>query len=166
MVRQADSGKRAVLRPQILKAVLLSAVAGWLAIDVCMSVVYILHGLPAIELFQWDASNVLGSAAFSGGVASATLGLFLDLVVSIGWGALCTLLMTRLALAWAHPAWFGTLFGAFVMYVMIWVVVPLGRAHNGTMTLTSFLTVLVGHTLFFGIPVALTVRRVADGGRP
>jgi hypothetical protein len=99
-------------------------------------------------------------------LGSATFGLFLDLVVSIGWGALCTQLMNRLALAWAHPVWFGTLFGALVLYVMLWIVVPLGRAHSGAMSLSNFLTVLVGHTLFFGIPVALTVRRVADAGRP
>jgi hypothetical protein len=52
------------------------------------------------------------------------------------------------------------------MYVMLWIVVPLGRAHSGTMSLSNFLTVLLGHTLFFGIPVALTIRSAADAGRP
>src|ERR1022692_962640 len=37
------------------------------------------------------------------------LGLILDLIVSIGWGALCTLLMYRLSTAWDHPVLFGTL---------------------------------------------------------
>jgi hypothetical protein len=57
--------------PAFLKAIALSAAVGWLAIDVYMSVVYQVHERPAIELFQWDASNVLGSVAYSGGWVSA-----------------------------------------------------------------------------------------------
>lgn len=44
---------------------------------------------------------------------------------------------------------------AVVMFVMLWVVVPLGLARQGAMTWTNFAIVLVGHTLFFGVPLAV-----------
>lgn len=146
--------------PSYVKATIASALIGWLAIDVYMSGVYLVHGNSPLKLFQWDASNLLGKDAYAGGIGSAGIGLFLDLLVSLAWGAACVFILSRSGAARSHPVWFGALFGAVVMLVMLWVLVPLGRAAHGGMTLSSFLTVLVGHTLFFGIPLALTARAV------
>ncbi|HEY5094206.1 MAG TPA: hypothetical protein VII69_03710 [Candidatus Eremiobacteraceae bacterium] len=106
-----------------------------------MSGVYQVHGISPLRLFQWDASNLLGKDAYAGGFGSVGIGLALDLLVSLVWGAA---------------------FGVVVMIVMLWVLVPLGRATHGGMTISNFFTVLVGHTLFFGIPVALTARAAGN----
>jgi len=141
-----------------LKAIAFAALVGWLAIDVYMGVADQLRGISPIVLFQWDASNIIGSTAFSDGLRSASLGLVFDLIVSIAWAALCAVIMFRSETARSHPIWFGALLGALVMFVMLWIIVPLGRAHQAPMSLSNFMIVLAGHTLFFGIPLAVTVR--------
>lgn len=160
MAVQADGAGVMGRSSTYVKAAIVSALVGWLAIDVYMSGVYQVHGISPLRLFQWDASNLLGKDAYAGGFGSAGIGLFLDFLVSLAWGAACVFAFSRSAAARSHPVWFGTAFGAVVMTVMLWVLVPLGRATHGGMTLSSFFTVLVGHTLFFGIPLALTARAV------
>lgn len=142
----------------VAKRVLTAAFAGWLAIDVYMSAVYVAFGSSPLRLFQWDASNALGPAAFNGGLASALLGLVLDFVVSLGWAVIAVYAMRRSERARRRPVLFGLLFGAIVMYVMIWILVPLGHAHQAARTPVNLLIVIAGHTLFFGVPVAAAVR--------
>src|SRR5471032_2913592 len=154
MAVQADAARVIGRSSTYVKAAILSALVGWLAIDVYMSGVYQVHGISPLRLFQWDASNLLGKDAYAGGFGSAGIGLALDLLVSLVWGAACVFILTRSSAARTHPVWFG----ALVMIIMLWVLVPLGRATHGGMTILSFFTVLVGHTLFFGIPLALTAR--------
>ncbi len=127
-----------------------------------------LQGVSPLRLFQWDASNFLGKSAYSGGVGSGALGLVADYIVSAVWASLCLLVMNRVIAAAKHPLVFGTVFGIVVMLTMIFVVVPLGHARHSPMTLVNFIIVLVGHTAFFGIPVALSLSlqmRPASGAR-
>ena len=46
----------------------------------------LMHVANGIELSQWDASNLLGSEAFRGGLSTAAIGFGLHLCVSIAWG--------------------------------------------------------------------------------
>ena len=149
----------------LLRASFVAALAGWLAIDLYMSCVYVAQGSTPLRLFQWDASNALGDAAYGGGWASAGLGLLLDYAVSLGWAAAAAVALRRSPLARAHPFAFGTLYGAVVMYLMVWAIVPLGRARHGAMTTQSFAIVLLGHVVFFGIPLVLTARRAMENER-
>jgi len=162
MAVQAEDASVLGRSPSYVKATIVSALVGWLAIDIYMSGVYLVHGNSPLRLFQWDASNLLGKDAYTGGFGSAEIGLVLDLLVSLAWAAACVFILARSAAARNHPVWFGSLFGAVVMVVMLWVLVPLGRATHGGMTLSTFLTVLVAHTLFFGIPLALTARAIGS----
>lgn len=142
-----------------------AALAGWIAIDVYMSAVYVAFGSTPLRLFQWDASNALGRAAYGGGWASAALGLVLDFIVSGVWAAIAVYAMTRLAPAREHPVLFGTLYGAFVMYVMIWLVVPLGHARQAPKTLENMLVILFGHIAFFGVPVTVAAEQTGPRRR-
>jgi hypothetical protein len=147
----------------------LAAFVGWITIDVYMSGVYVVHGVSPIKLFQWDASNALGNSAYFGGLPVALLGLAMDYVVSFAWAALCLAIMNRSPAAARHPILFGTLFGALVMGIMLYAIVPLGHAKQAPFSLVNFVTVLVGHTAFFGIPVAWTLafqKRTALGVTP
>ena len=143
---------------EFMKRALPAAVAGWLAIDVYMAAVYLALGSTPLRLFQWDASNALGNAAYSGGWAAGTLGLVLDFIVSFAWAALAVYAMQRLRAVRDHPFAFGIVLGILVMCVMVYGLVPLGHARQAAFTLRSTLIMLVGHTLFFGAPVVLTVR--------
>lgn len=139
-----------------IKQALVAALAGWVGIDVYMSVADALRGTSPVLLFQWDASNALGQTAFSGGAGAVLLGLFLDYIVSLGWAIVAVIALERIRLVRAHPLTFGVILGAIVMYVMLWVLVPLGHAGQVRMTLSNFIIVLIGHTFFFGVPLVLT----------
>src|ERR1700722_20169934 len=49
---------------------------------------WVAKGVTALLVMQWDASNALGAAAYSGGWATAALGTLMHFCVSIVWGVL------------------------------------------------------------------------------
>jgi len=112
-----------------------------------------------LELYQWDASNGLGPVAFSGGWSMAFVGLLMDLVVSTSWAALFLLFYRSFAWLRNHVWAWGLIYGVIVMFVMLWLIVPLGHASQLVKTPAHILNVLVAHTVFFGTPVAVTVAR-------
>lgn len=139
--------------------VIAAGVAGAIAINAYLIVaeVFVLHGATIAAISQWDASNVLGPAAFDGGGATALLGFGMHLVVSTAWAALFLAIASRAPLVMRHPLASGIVFGAVVMCVMILFVVPLGRAPHGHITLAGWIDRSLAHTLFFGVPVAWVV---------
>ncbi|HVA27629.1 MAG TPA: hypothetical protein VNF68_05585 [Candidatus Baltobacteraceae bacterium] len=114
---------------------------------------------PPLLLFQWDDSNIVGASAFSGGWGAAALGFFFDFIVSIVWAACFVGLYRAFPAVRRSIVVAGLLFGAVVMLVMFLAIVPLGHAHRPT-SLPSLVDSFVAHTVFFGLPVALTVRRI------
>jgi hypothetical protein len=148
------------------RAVMLAGIVGNLTISIYLSVVLpLFFHTPAIALFQWDDSNIVGPGAFSGGLASAALGFFFDFIVSWVWALLFVALYNTVAPVRSSSAVSGLLFGVVVMLVMGYVVVPLGHAVRPADTLPSVLDRLIAHTLFFGLPLALTVRAVMTSPR-
>lgn len=143
----------------MIRAAVLAGIVGNIAISIYLSIALpvFFHTAP-ILLFQWDDSNIVGDVAFSGGLGSAMLGLFFDFIVAIVWGALYAFLYRAVPLVRRSTFASGLIFGAFVMLVMFAVVVPLGHAHQSN-KLPSLIDGLVAHTVFFGLPVALTVRQ-------
>jgi hypothetical protein len=150
---------------RFLLATLVAAFAGWLAIGAYLTIVRVILGDGPYVLFQWDASNLIGRAAFSEGLSAVALGLGLDYIVSLVWAAAALVAMQRYAAAARHPTGFGALFGAIVMGVMLFVVVPLGHAPRPHFTPPTFLNTLVAHTIFFGIPVAWVLALTTTTGR-
>lgn len=121
---------------------------------------------PAISLFQWDASNALGPRAFDGGLRSASIGLLMDIPVTLAWAWLYVALARRNSALLKHPTISGAVYGGFVLAVMFGIVVPIGHAAQSAMTMPAFLNTLTAHVVFFGIPVAWTttlfMRRAAN----
>jgi uncharacterized membrane protein YagU involved in acid resistance len=144
-----------------VKRIVLAGLTGLFTISFYLAVTlqFVFKTATAVALFQWDASNALGAGAFEGGLATATLGLLMDVPVSVAWAAVFVLLVQRVAAARAHPAVAGTIFGVLVMVVMHWLVVPLGHAHLGPSAALPLLNELVAHTVFFGLPLALVASR-------
>lgn len=82
----------------------------------------------------------------------------MDVPVSLVWAAVFALGVTRIPAARAHPVITGGPFGAVVMVVMHWVVVPLGHASEGTPSAVGLLNELIAHAAFFGVPIALVMK--------
>lgn len=112
------------------------------------------------QLLQWDAANAFGVGAFSGGWSMAGAGLLMDAVVSACWAAVFAALYVNVALVRRYLVPSGIVYGALVMCVMIFAVVPIGHAPQPPRTLVSIGNTLVAHTLFFGLPVALAIRQM------
>jgi hypothetical protein len=150
------------------RAAVLAGLAGNVTISVYLGIALplLFHRAPVL-LFQWDASNIVGSSAYDGGIGSALLGFFFDCIVSICWAAIFAAVYQTVAPVRRWIALSGLLFGVVVMLVMIDIVVPLGRAQQGAQTGLALLNTLVAHTAFFGLPVALIVAallgRVPEG---
>jgi hypothetical protein len=144
-----------------IRAVVLGAIVGNLAISIYLSIALALFfGVPPIALFQWDDSNIVGPSAFNGGWGAAGLGFFFDFIVSGVWAACFLVLYNNVAAVRRSTAAYGLLFGVIVMLVMGYVVVPLGHAEQPSNTLAGLIDRLIAHTVFFGLPLALTVRAV------
>jgi hypothetical protein len=142
-----------------VRAAVIAGLIGNIAISIYLSIALpVFFATPPLLLFQWDDSNIVGVSAFSGGLWAAALGFFFDCIVSIVWGAVFVALyrMTPLVRRNIVPA--GLVFGALVMLVMFRIVVPLGHAHQSS-DIRSLADAFVAHTAFFGLPVALAVRR-------
>ncbi len=110
------------------------------------------------QLLQWDASNAYGVRAFAGGWPMAFAGLAMDLVVSLVWATIFVALYARFETVRRNVVVSGLLFGVVVMLVMLYAIVPLGHATRMQSTVAHVVNVLVAHSVFFGLPLALTVR--------
>lgn len=155
---------------RVIGAALGAAVAGLVTITIYLAIERaVAQHLPVVlclqQLLQWDASNAYGSRAFDGGWAMAAIGAAMDFVVSLCWAMLFMALYAISPVVRGHVAASGLLFGALVMVVMIFGIVPLGHAAQLQRTPAHIVNVLVAHTIFFGLPVALTVDALAGRGR-
>jgi hypothetical protein len=152
------SGFRTAGRTAPIRAVILAGIAGNVAISLYLSFALpVFFGRSPLLLFQWDASNIVGAWAYAHGVTAAALGLLFDFIVSWCWAALFTLLYMKVPAVRRAPAVAGLIFGACVMLVMLFLVVPLGHAARTSTNPISLLNTLVAHTVFFGLPVGLVV---------
>jgi hypothetical protein len=130
-------------------------------------VLYVVRGNVTIQrLFQGIASALIGPAAFTGGARTFALGVALHVTVALAWSVIFLLALrgTRVVprmLAWRYGAldvavWFGPL----VYIVMSMAVIPL-FTHRVPPITTNWITVLLGHIPFVGLPIALIVGRAA-----
>jgi uncharacterized membrane protein YagU involved in acid resistance len=150
----------------MVKAVVFGAAAGLVAITVYLSLMLAIqtHAPPTItllRLLQWDASNAYGASAFGGGWPMAILGFAMDIVVSLCWASAFCVLYARVEQVRRAPALFGLVFGAVVMFVMLFLIVPLGHAQQASHKLVPLLNTLVAHTVFFGLPLALVIHALS-----
>lgn len=137
---------------------ILAGLVGAIGIDAYLSITLpLMHVANGIQLSQWDASNLLGSEAFRGGLSTAAIGLGLHLCVSIAWGIIFGFAFSRISWMRSHALLSGLIFGAVVMQVMAYIVVPLGHASHPMPSLAGWLNNFVAHALFFGVPVAYVV---------
>lgn len=148
------------MKATYVSAVLLGGlVAG--ALDITFAISFAAYGgTPPMRLLQIVASGLFGNAAFAGGIPMAAAGLALHFVASMLWaGVFLALALLRPSLA-RHPYVSGIAFGICVFLAMRLVVLPLS-AFPYPVSFKPVATVLdlLSHTLLFGVPIALAVRR-------
>jgi membrane-associated HD superfamily phosphohydrolase len=116
-------------------------------------------GLNPIGVLQYIASGIAGASAFSGGLATAALGLGAHVFLSFGFTAvLFGLLAGSKALRAAWPAT-GLAWGALVYLFMTFVALPHSNVAAAPLTALAFVHGIVGHALVVGLLPAFIIKK-------
>jgi hypothetical protein len=105
---------------------------------------------------QRIASGAFGPSAFQGGKKTATAGLFFHFLIAFTAAFVYYASSRKLAILIDHPLLSGVLFGTAVHLLMNRIVIALSAAAI-PFSAKAFLTQLVIHILFVGLPIALVV---------
>jgi hypothetical protein len=125
-----------------------------------------LRGAGPLRPFQGIASGLLGRDAFSGGAATAFLGLALHFVVALG-VASTYLAASRIAPALVQrPLLFGVLYGIAVFFVMNYAVIPLSVIGRVVVRWPSAIEGVLIHALIVGPPAAIAAAKAYAGRAP
>jgi hypothetical protein len=122
-------------------------------------------GFRPLPIYQAVASGLLGSAAFSGGVATALLGVVCHCLIAFGAATTFVLAATRLPALLRNPIPWGLAFGVGAWLFMNGLVLPLSRVQPSPFHLGLLLNGIVGHALLVGLPIALVARRFLGASR-
>ena len=127
-----------------------------------------LRGVPPVRLFQGIASGLLGRSAFTGGMATAMLGVLLHFFIAFVVVATYHATARRLPGLTLRPWTYGPLYGLAVWSVMNFIVIPLSAiGARGPRSTSGVINGLLIHALGVGLPAALFARaaRLGASGR-
>jgi hypothetical protein len=122
-------------------------------------VVYGLFGLKPMRLLQGIASGLLGPKAFSGGLATALLGLFCHFLIAFGAAAVYLVASRAVSFLVERAIISGVLYGVAVYFFMQRIVLPLSAAAKRPFSLQMMIIGVVIHIFCVGLPISLCVRR-------
>lgn len=125
---------------------------------------YALRGVPPIRILQSVAAGLLGRASYTGGSATAALGLALHFLIAVSATAVYCVASRRIPFLIRKPIVAGLLYGMAIFFVMNRIVVPLSRfpGGGGAFDLRAALPQIAIHMICVGLPIALVVRRYSD----
>jgi hypothetical protein len=124
------------------------------ALDATDGVIFFgLHGLNPIQVLQFIASGLLGAAAFTGGLATAGVGVLVHFSITAVVAAIYILAGQRLSALRSQWRIFGPCYGAAVWAVMNLVVLPHSAVAQDPITTAAALNGIIGHALFIGLPI-------------
>ncbi len=109
-------------------------------------------GFTLAGMFQFDASALVGKAAYTGN-AYVALGIALHFLVAIGWAVGYAWAAERQRQLLTRPLLSGAVFGLIVYFAMQFMLFAANVYHNPS--LGEFDAGLVANVVFYGIPVAL-----------
>jgi len=142
-----------------LNTILLAAlVAGALDLTDACVYVWIKIGMYPPRLFQSVATGLLGPASYEGGAATAALGVVLHFFMSGLAAAFFYFAAKAIPVLVRYPIPIGIAYGFAFYLLMTFVVVPLSAAPMRGPPALAW-NGLFTHTLLFGLPIALIVRR-------
>lgn len=122
-------------------------------------VVYGFFGLKPMRLLQGIASGLLGPQAFSGGFATALLGLVCHFLIAFGAAAVYLMASRAVEFLIGHPVVSGVLYGVAVYFFMNRIVLPLSAAAKRPFSLKMMIVGVVIHIFCVGLPISFSVRR-------
>jgi len=122
-------------------------------------VVYGMMGAKPLRLLQGIAGGVLGPRTYTGGIATALLGLALHFLIAFGAGTVFFIASRGIRFLLDHAVVSGVLYGVVVYFVMQRVVIPLSRANRNPFSLKFMIIGIIIHIFCVGLPISLSVRK-------
>ena len=118
---------------------------------------------PIISSLQYVASGAMGDTAFTGGLATALLGLVLDFIMTTIMAGVFILSVDRIPLLRRHVIPGSILYGFGVFIVMNMIVTPLSATPPlPTPTTPELIVAILDHILVFGLLLGILARRNAN----
>lgn len=134
------------------------AIAGTLDITAACIQSISIHGSP-FKMLQSIASGWLGRRSYTGGVATAALGLLTHYFIAYTAATVYWALSRRYPQLVRHAWRWGASYALVVYAVMYEIVMPLSAIHRRIpRTPQMYMTGLLIHVFCVGLPIALTVR--------
>jgi hypothetical protein len=150
---------------RVTRAIVVGAIAV-AALDILDAFVFFgMRGVEPVRILQSIASGVLGRDAFSGGVATATLGGLLHLLIAVVVVSTYVLASRRQPALARRPLLFGPLYGLLVYGVMYGIVLPWSAAAAGPRPAAVVANGILIHVLGVGVPAALAARAALGAER-
>jgi len=123
-----------------------------------------LRDVPAQRIFQSVAAGALGRAAFTGGWATALLGLSLHYLIAAAMGLAYAFAARDVPPLRDRPWRYGALYGLVLYAFMNFVVVPLSASpRGGSLPMSWTVCSVIAHVVLVGWPCAWFARRGWDG---
>jgi uncharacterized membrane protein YagU involved in acid resistance len=117
------------------------------------------QGVRPARILQGIARGLLGPKSFSGGWATAALGLALHFFIAFSAATVFYLASRKLPFLTLRPFLSGVLYGVAVYLVMYWVVMPLAHIVSSSRSSWSASAIaIVTHIACVGLPISLVVR--------
>jgi uncharacterized membrane protein YagU involved in acid resistance len=153
-------------RERLLRAIpTLTAVSGTVDILYAMGM-GLTRGAAPERVLQSVASGLLGAEAYTGGTATAALGLVLHFILMGLMASVFVIAATRLAWLTARPALAGIAYGLVTSATMNLVVIPLSAiGHLPNFTPRAIASTLFAHIVLVGLPFAFMTRRLLGKNR-
>lgn len=144
---------------RLIRSILLSGLLVGL-LDGAAAVIsaYFPKGTKPVIVFQYIASGVFGSDAFSEGYASAFAGLIFHFTIALGWTALFFLLYPRVRILSWNKIVVGIVYGIFVLLAMKFVVLPLSQVTMINPRSVEIRQAII-HMVCVGLPISLLANR-------
>ena len=142
-------------------SVIAGLIIGMLHLIIQVGIVFgLLLKSPYISSLQFVASGAMGNAAFTGGLATALLGLVLELLMTIIIAGIFVVSADRIPLLRNHVIPGSLLYGFGVFIVMNFIVLPLSAAPpEPAPPMWLFIEMILEHVLLIGLPLGILVQR-------
>ena len=122
-------------------------------------VVYGYFGAKPLRLLQGIAGGLLGPRTYSGGIATALLGLLCHFVIAFSTAAVYVAATRFMPFLIRYAVVSGALYGVAVYFFMNRVVVPLSAAVKFPFSFKMMVIGIIIHILCVGLPISSAARR-------
>lgn len=119
-----------------------------------------LKGIGPVRLLQGIASGILGPKSFEGGRGTAVLGLGIHFFIAVVVAAAYYAASRKLGVLIEYAVLCGLLYGIAVHLFMSFIVLPLSSLKR-PFSVNAFVTQLMIHMFFVGLPISLVIRHFA-----